>query len=195
MIHWSLLRLKLWLRLLLWLWLRWWRQRPGDRDGHSSPHQLCEEARRVAGIVEPAVEAAVPLQTCLRDCLLKVAPPSAEDCLEGDPEVDPPVEIGRLGEALEAAFKLKHCAAVPIAPSDDGKAVLGGTRLLQPRVVHRQRLLKIHAAVDLVLPDSRQLEAERRGWCRGHTYMRNDERRPPVAASTRTAGNSIISCG
>ena len=88
MIDWRLLwlnlwlRLKLWLRLLFWLWLRWWRQRPGDRDGHSSPHQLCEEARRVAGIVEPAVEAAVPLQTCLRDCLLKVAPPSTEDCLE-----------------------------------------------------------------------------------------------------------------
>uniref|UniRef100_J3L1Y0 Uncharacterized protein n=1 Tax=Oryza brachyantha TaxID=4533 RepID=J3L1Y0_ORYBR len=56
----------LWLLLLLLLllllsWLRRRRQRAGDGDGDAPPHELDEEARRVAGVVEAAVLAARPL--------------------------------------------------------------------------------------------------------------------------------------
>jgi hypothetical protein len=59
----------------------------------SSPHQLDKEACCVEGIIEPAVESAIPLQTRLTNCFLQVAPPNAKPGLEWDPEVHRLVEI------------------------------------------------------------------------------------------------------
>lgn len=140
------------------------RQRAGDGDGDAAAQELDEEARRVAGVVEAAVQAPHPLQPRRPDRLLQLHPPpaAAEHRLEVDPEVDPPVEVGRLRDALEPALLLQHGAAVGVAPRDDGEppAALDDPGRTQPLVVPEERLGEAHPGVDVALGDPRELAAE-----------------------------------